>query len=146
MEDWREKVRFVKPTQAEPAVINPATGMEMERFEIGGVVIDRCPHTGSIWLDRGELGRINLFSKADRALLEEIDRAPESAARFPRSHRGMTRGPKSDSLLMIVRDDEQPHIEFEVCPVTGGCYFHAGELADLVDYSFVERLKTFFRR
>jgi len=147
MEPWRDKVRFMRATTDDPAIKNPATGMEMEKIEIGGVRIDRCPFTGSIWLDRGELAQINSLSKEDKAILKEMDSTPPSMARkFDKPKRGMLTGPHSKASLMIVRDDEQPHIEFEVCPETGGCFFHFGELSDLAEYSFVERLKTFFRK
>ena len=48
-------------------------------------------------------------------------------------------------MMVVVKDPNQPHIEFEMCPVSGGCFFDAGELVDMIDYSFVERLRSFFR-
>ena len=147
MESWRNKVKIVEPTDDDPAIINPATGMAMEKLEIGGVRIDRCPYTGSIWLDRGELAHINSFTKEQKALLKELDTSvPTTAKQFDRPKRGMLTGPASEQPFMVVRDTEQPHIEFEVCPETGGCFFHRGELYDLADYSFVEKLKTFLRK
>jgi Zn-finger nucleic acid-binding protein len=147
MEAWRDKVRFMEPTEGDPAIKNPATGMAMEKIEIGGVRIDRCPYTGAIWLDRGELAHINSFTKEQKAVLKEMDTtAPSMARQFEKPKRGMLTGPTSTQPFMVVRDEEQPHIEFEVCPETGGCFFHHGELWDLADYSIVEKVKTLLRK
>lgn len=143
MQDWRSKVRTVPPSDDEPVVINPLNGKPMEKIEIGGVLIDRCPETGAIWLDRGELARLSSLGKDDRALLLEIDKP---LSRKARRQRGKLVSPQNGTQMMVViRDDKQPHIEFEMCPVSGGCYFDAGELADLTDYNFLERLRSFFR-
>ncbi|HHN77446.1 MAG TPA: hypothetical protein ENK11_02060 [Phycisphaerales bacterium] len=145
MSEWRTKVRFMKPTADDPAIRNPVNNIEMEKIEIGGVRIDRCAFTGAIWLDRGELGRLQALSKEDKALLKEMDTQPEEGTRLGRPARGMLTSPKSDKPLIVVRDEQQPHIEFEVCPETGGCYFDAGELSDLLEYTFVEKLRSIFR-
>ncbi|USN98395.1 MAG: hypothetical protein H6810_09470 [Phycisphaeraceae bacterium] len=144
MSEWRTKVRFVQPTADDPAIRNPTNNLVMEKIEIGGIRIDRCAFTGAIWLDRGELGRLHALSKTDKALLKELDTRPEKTVRLDRPARGMLTSPFSTKPMMVVRDDQQPHIEFEVCPETGGCYFDAGELSDLTEYTFVEKLKSIF--
>lgn len=35
--------------------LSPITGKPMEQVVMHGVVIDRCPESGGIWLDAGEL-------------------------------------------------------------------------------------------
>jgi Zn-finger nucleic acid-binding protein len=143
MEAWRSKVKVVPPSDDDPVVVNPLTGRAMEKFEIGGVCIDRCPRTGAIWLDRGELARLSSLGKEAKALLKQIDRKPP---RSQRRQRGTLVSPQNGTdMMIVVRDDDQPHIEFEMCPVSGGCFFDAGELADLTEYSFTEKLKRFFR-
>ncbi|MCC6952829.1 MAG: zf-TFIIB domain-containing protein [Deltaproteobacteria bacterium] len=37
---------------------SPITGEPMDRVVISGVVVDRCPTSGGIWLDAGELEQI----------------------------------------------------------------------------------------
>lgn len=141
---WRTQVRFVEPSVDDPLVVNPLNGVAMEKFAIEGVVIDRCPQTGAIWLDRGEISRLGALSKPGRALLKQIDRKPKA------KHRKMDRGElvspeRGTEMMVVVRDPRQPHIEFEMCPVSGGCFFDAGELIDMIDYSFADRIRAFFR-
>ena len=144
MEKWRTEVRFVDPSDDDPVVVNPLNGTAMEKFSIDGVVIDRCPETGAIWLDRGELAHLGALSKAGRALLMQVDSKPPSKEK--KRDRGQLVSPQNGTnMMVVVRDPDQRHIEFEMCPVSGGCFFDAGELVDLTDYSFVERVKSFFR-
>ncbi|MBX7145404.1 MAG: zf-TFIIB domain-containing protein [Oligoflexia bacterium] len=37
---------------------SPITGEPMEQLTLHGVVVDRCPSSGGIWLDKGELEEI----------------------------------------------------------------------------------------
>lgn len=144
MGTWQEQVRFVEATDDDPMMVNPINGVAMEKFEIEGVCIDRCPATGAVWLDRGELARLGSLSKNGRSLLKQIDRRPDRKLR--KAGRGELVSPQNGtSMMIVVRDPQQPHIEFEMCPVSGGCYFDAGELIDMIDYSFVERVRSFFR-
>jgi len=39
----------------ETARKSPITGEPMEQVSLHGVIIDRCPSSGGIWLDKGEL-------------------------------------------------------------------------------------------
>lgn len=143
MEAWRTKIKSVPPTDDDPLVINPLNGVPMEKLEIGGILIDRCPETGAIWLDRGELARLGSLGKEDKALLRQMDRKPP---RKVRRARGALVSPQNGTQMMVVvKDSDQPHIEFEMCPVSGGCFFDPGELADLTDYNFLERVRSFFR-
>lgn len=59
-----------------------------------------------------------------------------------RAARGAIKSPRSGEVMMVVNDPKQKHVEFEVDPVSGGCFFDAGELADLTEYSFAERLRS----
>jgi Zn-finger nucleic acid-binding protein len=38
--------------------LSPATGEQMEKFEIDGIVLDRCEKSGGIWFDADELEQI----------------------------------------------------------------------------------------
>jgi hypothetical protein len=50
--------RMSKQHVADTARISPVSGKPMERVVIHGVVVDRCPVSGGIWLDSGELEQI----------------------------------------------------------------------------------------
>jgi len=135
------EIQRVEPTADDPIVINPINGEPMEKLQIGDVKIDRCPTTGAIWLDRGELAQLALLDAQHKGLLKKLDKAnPDAPARAVR--RGPLRSPRTDAVMMVVNDPEQKHVEFEVCPESGGCFFDAGELADLTEYTFRERLRV----
>lgn len=139
----KPEIRPAEPTVDDPVINNPLTGTPMEKFQIGGVKIDRCPKTGAIWLDRGELAQLALMPAELKSLIRQLDR-PTGEESPRRGHRGPLRSPRSGAKMMVVRDPEQKHVEFEVDPETGGCFFDAGELADLTEYTLKERLRSFF--
>lgn len=35
--------------------VSPVTGQPMVRAEVLGITVDRCPESGGVWLDKGEL-------------------------------------------------------------------------------------------
>jgi hypothetical protein len=47
--------RLAKKKEAETPKISPVSGEPMEQVVFHGVVIDKCPVSGGIWLDAGEL-------------------------------------------------------------------------------------------
>jgi len=47
--------------------LSPITGKPMEQITLMGVVVDRCPTSGGIWLDAGELEQIVKSSKSPEA-------------------------------------------------------------------------------
>ncbi len=50
--------RLGKMTTSEKPRMSPITGEPMEKFTLNGVVIDRCPKSGGVWLDAGELEQL----------------------------------------------------------------------------------------
>lgn len=52
--------------------LSPITGEPMEELTVMGVVIDRCPKSGGIWLDAGELEEIIKSSKKKADWLSEF--------------------------------------------------------------------------
>lgn len=46
---------------------SPITGEPMEQIAMRGVVLDRCPTSGGIWLDAGELETILSLASKDSA-------------------------------------------------------------------------------
>ena len=105
-ETWRQLVEFVEPTDDDPIHRNPLNGTVMEKFAIEGVVIDRCPESGSIWLDRGELARLGSLSKSGRSLLKKVDRKPPKKDRHPPRGSLVSRmvcAPPKKSFLLVSR-------------------------------------------
>ena len=45
-------------TKQEKPRLSPITGEPMEHVVLLGVVVDRCPTSGGVWLDKGELDTI----------------------------------------------------------------------------------------
>jgi len=126
---------------ADQVIRNPLNGEPMVKIRIGGVTIDRCPKTGAIWLDRGELAALAGLTGADKKKIRELD-TPIPGVAMKRSKRGPLTGPRSGAVMMVIHDPKQKHVEFEVDPESGGCFFDAGELSDLTNYTFRERLRT----
>lgn len=55
--------------KTEKVLTSPVSGQPMEKVVIDGVVIDRCPTSGGIWLDAGELEE--LLKAHDKGTAEE---------------------------------------------------------------------------
>lgn len=144
MPDPWSLIEHVEPSEDDPVVINPLNGEPMEKLDVGGVKIDRCATTGAIWLDRGELGQLALLGARFKAVIKAIDEHREDE--IPRTSRGRIRSPRTGALMVIVQDPDDPAVEFDVCPDCGGCFFDSGELAELTEYSFRERLSVMLGR
>lgn len=50
--------RLKKKNQEEKPRLSPVSGEPMTQEVLMGVVIDRCPKSGGVWLDAGELERL----------------------------------------------------------------------------------------
>ncbi len=50
--------RIAESQGAEKPRSSPVTGELMEKVVMNGIVVDRCPTSGGIWLDKGELEHI----------------------------------------------------------------------------------------
>lgn len=144
MPDPWDLIHDVEPSENDPVVVNPLNGEPMRKIDIGGVKIDRCETTGAIWLDRGELGQLALLDARYKRVIKSIDtRRPDET---PRETRGQIHSPRTGARMLIVQDPDDPSVEFDVCPECGGCFFDSGELAELTDYSFVDRLRVMLGR
>jgi len=53
-----QALKRLKSRDSEKPRLSPITGEPMEQLTMMGVVIDRCPTSGGIWLDAGELEQI----------------------------------------------------------------------------------------
>lgn len=50
----------------------PVTGDTLEQITMMGVIIDRCPKCGGVWLDSGELEQILTSSKGNQSWSEKF--------------------------------------------------------------------------
>lgn len=122
----------------------PRDGGRMEQEQIGGVRIDRCPRCGGIWLDKGELESV-IRSAGAQAVHSEVDIGAATGAKS-RERVGHIKCPRDGKDLRIKRHDEQAHVEVDLCDSCGGAFLDAGELADLSEFTLLERMKTLLSR
>lgn len=54
----REALERLASKKTEEKRLSPITGEPMEQVVVHGVVIDRCPTSGGVWLDAGELEQL----------------------------------------------------------------------------------------
>ncbi len=54
----KEAMARLKAREGQKARLSPITGQPMEQITVHGVVVDRCPTSGYIGLDAGELEQI----------------------------------------------------------------------------------------
>lgn len=54
----REALERMTAFQKEKPRLSPITGEPMNKEIVYGVVIDRCPTSGGVWLDHGELEQL----------------------------------------------------------------------------------------
>jgi hypothetical protein len=57
--------RLAKKQESEKPRVSPVSGKEMEQVVLNGVVIDRCPESGGVWLDAGELEQLLEAAKGE---------------------------------------------------------------------------------
>lgn len=102
----------------------------------GGVTIDRCGHCGALWLDKGELEKLIAMKAARRA-----DIGPFRNDRYVKPLGALT-CPRDGEILTEIADDQQKHVLLMLCSGCGGKLLDAGELLDLAEFTFVERLRA----
>lgn len=51
-------LKRLQEREADKPRVSPVSGEAMEQIQYMGVVIDKCPVSGGIWLDEGELEQI----------------------------------------------------------------------------------------
>ena len=121
----------------------------MERIRVEKAVdVDQCAHCGGIWLDGGELEDLLGLPGGARDLITRLDSGAydDHGAMVNSFGVGELVCPRDGTQLSAVNDDQQKHIEYELCPTCGGMYFDAGELSDLSEFTLVERLRAIFSR
>lgn len=117
----------------------PKDGTFMQKEQIGGphgVAIDRCGHCGALWLDKGELEKIIAMKAAKHA-----DIGPFTNDRYIKPLGALT-CPRDGSIMTEIADSKQKHVLIMLCSDCGGKLLDSGELIDLQEFTFVERLKA----
>lgn len=117
----------------------PKDGTLMQKEQVGGdagVALDRCGHCGALWLDKGELEKLLVMKAAKRA-----DIGPFKNDRYVKPLGALT-CPRDNSVLTEIADGKQKHVLVMLCSDCGGKLLDAGELLDLQEFTFAERLKA----
>jgi len=108
----------------------PRDGSEMLHEVHGGVAVDLCPACGGAWFDRFELDRVDdAADEGGRALVERLAElgGPDAPAATDGARLA---SPVDPSVVMMRRfADPEGAIEIDECPVSGGIWLDAGELA-----------------
>ncbi len=108
----------------------PKCSTAMEAVEFSGITVERCVACKGIWFDgtaHRDLKKIKGSEAIDTGSAEvgkEFDKMTGVAC--PVCGVAMDRKP----------DTYQPHIHFDVCPVSHGVFFDAGEFRDFVKEDF----------
>lgn len=112
----------------------------MERVQVGEVTLDRCPACGSIWCDAYELEAVlKTQGGASRTDIGVDEVTSGRKAITPK------RCPRDKAELIEIPDPRQPHVKIDLCRTCGGVLLDEGELKDLSEFTFAERLRAFFR-
>lgn len=118
----------------------------MKKAHKEGVLIDKCPNCGGLWLDGGEVAQVQQGQILDAALLLHAARAELAKdARRPVVIKGLCPKCQTGPLEEI----RKRGVEIDYCPHCHGTFFDDKELeASLAGRpaSFVESVTGFFRR
>ena len=63
----REAIERLAKGKADKPRLSPITGEPMEKVVVHGIVVDRCPTSGGIWLDAGEVEHLLDASHAGKS-------------------------------------------------------------------------------
>ena len=109
----------------------PRDGHEMVRTEFGGVAIDACPACGGVWFDAFELAKFDdAVEHHGEELIMWLEQLVAGTPAVDLSER--LPSPVDPEVLMMRRfADPEGTIELDKCPVSGGIWLDAGELARL---------------
>jgi PAT family beta-lactamase induction signal transducer AmpG len=114
----------------------PKCRSDMEQFDVGGTVIDRCSQCKGIWFDEGELDALR-----DKDIAQAIDVGSASAGK-EYNKVDQYRCPRCGGEMNQVVDQKQSHIWYETCVDCDGSYFDAGEFLDLSQLTVADVFKS----
>ncbi len=98
---------------------------EMKKSGIGGVLADKCPECGGIWLDAGELEAIATGNRKSRKeIIEEAKKEVAEERRRLMTTIGLCPKCQERELQIVFK----ANVELDMCPACGGLFFDKGEL------------------
>jgi Zn-finger nucleic acid-binding protein len=117
----------------------PKCHARMEQVDVDGVVVDRCPDCGGLFLDPWE--KEFLLALKERA--ERVDTHTQAEGRRTDVQARIT-CPRDQGVMVHIHDIEQAHVGMERCSVCGAVFLDAGELKDLTKVTLGEKIRRFF--
>ena len=134
----------------------------MRSICFGDTTIDRCEACAGLWLDALEKNKLlsgkSNIKYADIALPGSAQSAepptPSSDSGLdtlteppaPAKRTEPLTCPRDRSKMIQMVDHHQPHVHYESCTICGGVFLDSGELRDLSQRTFGERLRALFRK
>lgn len=109
----------------------PRDGSTMLHETFGAIEVDLCPHCAGAWFDAFELDRLtDADAPEGTALADRLEELQRQAAPIDTTAR--IASPLDPEVVMMRRFADPEHeIEIDECPVSGGVWLDAGELATL---------------
>ena len=107
----------------------PRADGELKEVEVEGVKVDICASCGGVWFDANELEKFDeAVEEAGQKLLELMAQYQSATIDY-----GQTlKNPKLPEIDLVRRYySPKQQIEIDECPVTGGIWLDAGELAKI---------------
>ena len=112
----------------------PKCQQPMETISYPAAEIDRCTGCQGMWFDM--LEHEDLIKDA-----KTIDIGSDEVGRQHNANNVIPCPVCVNSTMIRMVDPQQPHLQFESCPVCFGRFFDAGEYRDLADRSFSDFVK-----
>lgn len=103
---------------------------KMRKVERDGVLVDRCPECGGIWLDSGELEMFEKGARHEDAVIMHQARK-ELLAEAKRLVTLVGFCPKCEKTRL--HQVKKRGVEMDVCGHCGGIYFDEGELDQMLE-------------
>jgi Zn-finger nucleic acid-binding protein len=118
----------------------PKDGTLMDKVRVERITIDRCATCGAIWFDMNEL---QTLVKANKDALRAADVGPTERADKAMRTKNLA-CPRDGAKLVEQAFPDQSHIMVMKCGACRGMLLDAGEAKDVVSYTLLERVRTFF--
>lgn len=110
----------------------------MENIFVGEDTVDRCRACGGMWFDNLEYEHVTTSTTA----IDKVDPASQPPSPELKEKRDI-QCPQCHTKMIRMTAPVQSHIKFERCGVCHGSFFDAGEIRDLANLSFSERVASF---